>query len=532
VGLPASSFIELKNVSGHSFNLRNWKIGNGNSSAVFKKDFLLAVDSFLIICPASAEDAYRAFGPAVGLTGFPSLNHDAGEVILSSDEGLVIHAIQYDKSWYRNELKSEGGWSLEMIDHKNPCSGYANWAASEQDNGGTPGKPNSVFAENPDQQGPDLLRSITLDSLHILALFSEPLDSFSAATVANYMISPDMDPPDEVVPVSPFYDQVSLILKQPLLPEKIYTLSVRQVNDCAANEISSHNTCKAGLPEPPGNGDLVFNEILFNPPSYGFDYVELYNRSSKVIDLQRVFLAGRDVIGAVKDPRMLTSSSLLLFPGEYVVLTENPEWTIQNYTVINPDKLIKVSTLPSMPDDQGTILLLNEAGQILDELPYDHHWHSPLLANEEGVSLERIQADKPTAKASNWTSAASTVGFGTPTYKNSESFAEAGDMDLISVEPKIFSPDNDGYQDFCFIKYHLAQVGFTANIFIYDINGRMVRRLANNSTLSREGSFRWDGLDDTLNPLPMGHYVICVDLFTVQGKIKKYKLVVALAKRY
>jgi len=30
----------------------------------------------------------------------------------------------------------------------------------------------------------------------------------------------------------------------------------------------------------------------------------------------------------------------------------------------------------------------------------------------------------------------------------------------------------------------------------------------------------------------MGHYVICVDLFTVTGKIRKFKLVVVLAKRY
>jgi hypothetical protein len=532
IGLPSSSFIELKNVSGKTVDLHNWKISNGSTTSSIKTGYLLAADSFLILCPAAAEDAYQAFGPALGLTGFPSLNHENGEIILLSEDGNVIHALQYDKSWFHNELKSGGGWSLEMIDLKNPCAGMSNWTASDQETGGTPGKTNSANAENPDLSGPELLRSITLDSLHVQALFSEPLDSISAAYALNYDFSPDLGNPVEALPVPPFYDRVSLTLSQPMRSRQVYFLAVQQVADCALNEISGGNTCSAGLPEPPAAQDIIFNEILFNPPSYGYDYVEIYNRSTKPLDLQKIFLAGRDPLGAVKDPHQLLPEQQLLFPGEYAVLTESREWVLQHYTVAHPEKLFQLSSLPSMPDDLGTLLLLDESGQILDELSYDHHWHSPLLADEEGVSLERIQADQPTNLASNWASAASSAGFGTPTGKNSESFADAGGKDLMQAEPKIFSPDNDGYNDYCFIKYHLTQNGFTANISIYDINGRAVRRLANNSTISTDGSFRWDGLDDALNPLPMGHYVICVDLFTVTGKIKKFKLVVVLAKRY
>ncbi len=532
VGLPGSSFIELKNISGRALNLRNWKLSNGNAGATFKKDYILGADSFLIICPVSAEAAYSTFGSSMGITGFPALNHDAGEIILSSDEGTVIHAIQYDGTWFRNDLKSEGGWSLEMIDTKNPCTGFDNWTASTQLNGGTPGMPNSVSSENPDLQGPDLLRSTCDDSVHILAIFSEPLDSFSAATVSNYAFSPDMGPPLDAIPIPPLYDRVSLTLKQPLPPDQVYTLTVQHMSDCAANEMTIYNSCKLGLPQIPASGDLIFNEILFNPPSYGYDYIELFNRSRKTLDLQQVFLAGRDGVGMVKDPQKLVSVPVLFFPGEYLALTENREWVILNYNVENPDKLIRMGSLPSMPDDHGTILLLNEAGQILDELSYDHHWHFPLLANEEGVALERINPDGPTQYADNWCSAASSAGFGTPTYRNSASNTEQESTDLISAEPKIFSPDNDGYQDFCFVKFHLAETGLVANISIYDINGRMVRQLTNNSTLGREGRFRWDGLDGEMNPLPTGHYVICVDLFSAMGKIMRYKVVTTLARKF
>lgn len=530
-GLPAYPFIELRNVSPYPLNLQDWKISNGNTTATIRKDYLLAADSFLILCPTTAETAYRAFGPALGLTAFPALNHDVGAIILTDESGLVIHAIQYDKSWYRNELKSGGGWSLEMIDPANPCSGYSNWIASEAAKGGTPGEPNSVFNPNPDEEGPELVRSMTTDSCHVLLLFNEPLDSLSAGDAANYIFSPDTGPPLEANPVPPFNEQVALTLKTSLLPQQVYTLSVQQVTDCKGNEIGLRNICKSGLPLPPVNGDLIFNEILFNPPPYGYDFVELYNRTRKVIDLQSVFLAGRDMLGAVKDPKRLSSGPFLFFPGEYVVLTENPEWTIRNFTAADPERLIRMSALPSMPDDQGTVLLLDGTGTVLDELPYDHHWHSPLLANEEGVSLERIMADKPTAMASNWSSAAANAGFGTPTHKNSASFTETAGDDQFAADPKIFSPDNDGYNDFCFVKYRQLAAGFTANISVFDINGRQVRQLANNSTLGMEGEFRWDGLDDGMNPLSTGHYVICVDLFSVKGKIKKYKLVVTLARR-
>ena len=108
-----------------------------------------------------------------------------------------------------------------------------------------------------------------------------------------------------------------------------------------------------------------------------------------------------------------------------------------------------------MPDDMGKVVVLNSEGLILDELDYDHHWQSPLLTTESGVSLERIRSDLPTSLASNWTSAASSAGYGTPGYKNSESNTDSVFTHFISIDPKIFSPDMDGYNDFLFINYHL-----------------------------------------------------------------------------
>ena len=82
--------------------------------------------------------------------------------------------------------------------------------------------------------------------------------------------------------------------------------------------------------------------------------------------------------------------------------------------------MLQLSSLPSFPDDNGIVVLLNRNQKVIDELHYDHSWQFALISNEAGVALERIDYNKPTQDQNNWTSAASTTGYGTPTYQNSE----------------------------------------------------------------------------------------------------------------
>jgi hypothetical protein len=531
VGLPESSFIELKNHSSENYNLHNWKISNGSTTATIKSDYDLKPDSFLILCPSSAVGAYGLFGPTLGLSGFPSLYNQAGEIILSAGDGRVIHAIRYDQASYRNNLKADGGWSLEMIDLNNACSHNQNWTASISPSGGTPGAKNSVDGANPDVQPPALLRFMPVDSVHLILLFDEAMDSSSASSPENYSIGGMPFSPDTVTNIPPFFDRVLIHVPEPMQQALVYTFMVQHVADCSGNEIGSQNSCPAGLPKKVNTGDIIFNEILFNPPAYGYDYIELYNRSSSIIRCTELFLAGRDPLGNLKDPVNLVKEERVFFPGDYLVLTENPEWLKKNYPPCPASQIILLNNLPSMPDDFGKLILLSTSGDILDELDYDHHWHSPLLASESGISLERIRTDLPTNQPSNWTSASSPSGYGTPGYQNSEFAKSSENPDNLSVDPKIFSPDMDGYQDFCFINYQLPAAGYIGSISVYDIYGRLVRQLVNNILWGSSGSFRWDGRDEQQNLLPMGHYIFYCELFLPDGRMIKKKLVCVLARK-
>jgi hypothetical protein len=530
IGLPNSEFIELKNVSVKAVNLNGWQFATADRKAVIRDSFILEPDSFVIICSSSAFRAFQHFGNAIGVSGFPGLNNEGFSLSLLDPTGLLIHAIIYDKHWYGNELKMEGGWSLEMIDPHNPCAGESNWKGSVDPLGGTPGRVNSVNGQNPDSSEPELVNAICLDPNQILLIFNEPLDSGSAGDPQHFTLS-QMGAPQIVEPVAPLFDRVKLHFDFPLDSNTTYQVLVQGLADCAGNLIETVSK-PVSLPRHSDPFDVVINEILFNPLPNGYDYVEIYNRSTKTIDLLNWALANRKSDGSLVNIQRLSENAFPVFPGEYLVFSENIDWVSQQYLVKNPGKMIKLESLPSMPDDAGDLILLNEYGNIIDEVAYQHQWHSPLLANEEGVALERMNFDLPSQDPGNWSSAASTAGFGTPTYMNSEyGGVRVPNNDLISVSPKIFSPDHDGYEDFCFVQYQFGEPGYIGNITVFNSSGIPVRYLARSTTFSREGTIRWDGLDENLHQLPMGIYIVYAEIFNLKGEMKQFKLPTVIAGR-
>ncbi|MCS7078078.1 MAG: gliding motility-associated C-terminal domain-containing protein, partial [Bacteroidia bacterium] len=128
-------------------------------------------------------------------------------------------------------------------------------------------------------------------------------------------------------------------------------------------------------------------------------------------------------------------------------------------------------------------------------------------------------------------SAASTAGFGTPGYENSQRVL-VNENEGISLSPKVFSPDNDGRDDLLAIHYNFNQPT-TLRIYIFDAQGRLVRRLKENELVGTEPSFFvWDGTDENGEKCRMGIYIVWVETSDGQnGKHKKYKLVCVLANR-
>ena len=288
---------------------------------------------------------------------------------------------------------------------------------------------------------------------------------------------------------------------------------------------------KIGLPVDAAVMEMVINEILFNPKSGGSDYVEFYNRSNKIFDANKLYVANRNSSGVISSPKLISTIPYYIFPGDYIVVTEDAINLPLDYMVQNPDAVFVVSSLPSFPDDEGDVILLNLQGAVVDEVKYKDDWQFALIADPDGVSLERIDPDGISQEATNWHSAASTAGFGTPTYKNSQYKLLQSINATVEVTPKVFSPDNDGRDDIATIQYKTTEPGYVANITIYDANGRPVRNLVKNATLGLQGYWIWDGLDDKKLKLPVGTYILFTEIFNLNGKKEIFKNVVVLARQ-
>ncbi|MBI2730790.1 MAG: lamin tail domain-containing protein [Sphingobacteriales bacterium] len=532
VGLPNAEWIELKNTSGFPINLSGWKIGDASGIIGPLPNYILKPDSFVIVCTGSAVPALSVFGKTISVTSFPSLDNTGETLSLLSGDGTVIHAVAYSDSWYQNPIKKDGGWTLEMIDTKNPCTGSGNWKESNDASGGTPGRKNSVDGNNKDATAPGVLRAYASNATTIVLLFDEPLNNAKAAVTTSYSISDGIGTPVSALPVAPLFDRVILSLNTSLQTNKVYTITVSGVTDCGNNTIGTKNNTRVGLASASDSLDAVVNEILFNPKSGGYDYVELYNRSNKILDFNQLYLANRNSAAQIANLKQISTETLLFFPGDYIVITESTDWVKNNYLVKNPENFIELSSLPSYNDDSSNVVIYNINGKIVDEFAYSDKWHFALINNTEGVALERIDYNGKTQTKENWHSAATIAGYGTPTYQNSQFRIDQQVQGEIKLTPDVFSPDNDGFDDFLTINYQFPERGYVANITIFDASGRPIRVLQKNALCTTSGYFRWDGLNDKLQKVPVGIYVVYTEIFNLQGKAKKFKNTTVVARKF
>src|SRR5690606_9987230 len=133
-----------------------------------------------------------------------------------------------------------------------------------------------------------------------------------------------------------------------LEPGTLYNVTVKNVRDCNHN-LASEDRVSFAIPEPADSLDIVINEVLFNPKSGGVDFVEIFNRSRKFINLKGWSTADFSD-GTPKDFRIVTEGDWLLPPDSYAVLTADAAVLLDYYPDAAVEALIEMR-LTSLPDD-------------------------------------------------------------------------------------------------------------------------------------------------------------------------------------
>ncbi len=360
-------------------------------------------------------------------------------------------------------------------------------------------------------------------------IFSEEVEIVTAQQTENYLIEPDLDEPFKAYKHNTNTNEVYLEFSLPFESGKEYTILIENVKDLNGNTMRAAELTFSYF-EPEWN-DIVLNEILFNPKTGGVDFVEIYNNSIYPVDIKHLRIAKRDDEQNLASIEAIHEENSMLLPGTYLAITSDTSLTKTDYPATSYEYFTQVKSMPSYADDEGTVVLLFQ-DTIIDEFSYSDNMHVALISDKNGVSLERLNPDAETADPQNWFSAAESVGFATPANKNSQFTQFSGEItNEILIEPEVFSPNNDGYDDRTFIRYKFAEPGYIANITIYNSHGQLVKRIANNELLAVEGSFSWDGLYEDNQRVTIGIYIIYFEVFNLQGNVKSYKKTCVVATK-
>ena len=528
VGLPDAKYVEIYNRSDNAVSLSGWKIALGSTTKALPS-VIINAKSYLVLTSADNAFLFEDFENVVGVDGMPSFAQGGTTISLSDKNGNIVHTLTFSSSWHDDNFKAQGGYSLEMVDLNNPCEGEANWRSTLNSRGGTPGTQNSVNASNPDRTMPYPTDAEVVNDT-VVVYFSEVVLPEMIST-QNFSVE-ELGNPTFVKIIEPQLTVVKMKFNAEIQRGKVYMLNIGEnITDCSGNNVEVNTQIRFGIGVQAEYNDLAINELLFNPYSGSSDFVELYNRSNKVIDLKDLWISNTNDDGSVKDSYQITNISRLILPQEYCAFSTDIADLYNHYTIEHSENLYKVAKMPSMPDDKGTIIITGRAFDTIDIVSYNKSQHYKLLSSQDGVSLERINYDVPASDLSNWHSAAQDAGFATPGYVNSQ-FHEIGEIESqISLSSEVFSPDNDGYEDQLVITYSLDVAGYSGTIAVYSTNGRLVQTLVNNRSLGSVGNIVWDGFDAQNRLCPAGIYIVYVELFNLEGKKIIEKHVVSINSR-
>ena len=368
-----------------------------------------------------------------------------------------------------------------------------------------------------DVQAPSLVSATVADARKIVLQFDEVIDESSVLPLSQYDSTLEIA---EALISEDSPTQVCLILASDFPSGESIDLEVSGLQDRSGNALSP-TLITLILAENPSPGDLVINEILYNPISGNTaDFVELLNISDKQLNLDGLFFSRANSTAV----DVAVPAGFELEPGEIIAFTQDTNEILDVYEPIVDFNLhqLGITNYVQGEGNVSIILKLQSDTMTIDSFDYTDDFHSDLLtsAQTKGISLERVSGFSPTNDGTNWHSAAASVNFASPGYENSQRSIGLNPEDgMIGLESKVFSPDGDGNQDLLKLNYALDRTGFIANVTIYDDRGRRIRNIADNTLLGQTGTITWDGFLEDGFLAPIGIYILQYDIFNNDGTV-------------
>jgi hypothetical protein len=494
-GQETLEWIELYNDSADYVDLDQYLL-NVNGTSISLYDIIngsLPPRSYLIIC--------RNLIASGGSPGFESVWGDSSGLWGDTPEEAALRIAEesftlpnqtgyiqlYSFSTLVSQLDWTGvgadGYSWERVSASNNTAVFA-----ADPTGSTPGRANSVSPVALDL-AIDLIRRTSLfgGSEFNVEITNPGTDTAKTQSILLYRRQPS-DSTDT-------HDTILTQSIDPLAPGKRDTLSFAleepgvyvRIGLLLSNDDKSSNNrgflTATGLQYPP----IILSEILPDPVApLSSEWIELHNISDSTFNL-----AGWQ-IGDRFNIRVITNLSTDLPPGGRAIIVQDSA----AFRLFYPDYdgiPLHPSSWPSLNNDGDLVRLIDSVGLQADRNEYE----SGFGENFSIARNESEQNDGPWLK--------SAEAGGTPGEINQVWTQPTGAHTSIAIEPKVFSPDGDGFEDQTTLSLTVVDASaYTLKIF--DRTGNVVKTFLDSGPLTT-GTIYWDGKSDAGNRLPIGIYI-------------------------
>lgn len=455
IAMPGAEYLEIYNTSSKQIPLNGFTITDGTSTAVIG-NYTIGIAEFIILCKLSDTALYNQYGKVIGLTTWPTLNNAADIITLRNAKSEVIDQVAYDITWYKDNLKRDGGYSLERVDFSNQCTGFYNWMASASQNGGTPGQINSYWIESHENKIFKINHVLMKTDSSIQIQFNQIPDTALAFQALKYRLNGFNIYAKRIKWVDDNFQDIELIYDYKFNRKRDYKLIVGNIKTCEGVflEENYYTIKQINIDD---TSTISITELMIDPlPTVALpniEYIEIYNHNNHDVDIinWRVGYNNNDYI--IPNKRLIANEYYLLCNvKDTLILSEY-------------GNTIGIIGFPAMSNTSARISLRNNKLKIVDEVSYHIDWHSTSTKRLGGWSLEQIDPYSKCNSYTNWSSSKDVSG-GTPGYENSikNFYSDAVDLRVMNIKntnDKIFEVKLNKY--FNSIAINPAQFYFVKN---------------------------------------------------------------------
>ncbi len=529
---PEPEWVELFNAGTGAVELLGWAIGDGNTRGRLPAQ-RIAPGGFVVVTRDSAglREA-RGVRGVVLAAALPAFNNAGDRVVLYDSSGVAVDSLEYGPEWGGGD-----GRSLERRLYTFPAAQDTSWGVCTSAAGATPARKNSVTPsgfdvaieavrfESATARALLLVRNVgTLRSARALVILYHDADDDGNGDRGEALDSaeiPPLEPGDSAVRAL-VWRRALKVEGEPGIAEVLMQ----------ADERSGNNTAEFTAFATEASGDVVINEIMFDPlpvgARAGAEYVELRNLRADAVDVSgwRIYDATLRAKATVpKRTPPIASGACLLLASDTTVYQRFGR--LRDSTNV----LAFGTATFALNADEDDVVLRDRGGNMVDSVHYRGDWHRPDMGELKGVALERISGTAPSNDRRNWSSSAAADG-GTPGTPNTLEIPVRAAAAELTLSPRTLSPDGDGHEDFTRVLYRLPVPGARIVAVVYDRDARPVRLLASNEPAAPSGELIFDGRDDAGRALPVGLYVVVLEAYDdASSRLMRARATLVIARR-